>query len=471
MTGPVLEQALPQSLEAEQATLGAMLMERDAIARVVGLLNPDDFCSPRHQILYRAMIDLFREGGPVDLVTLQARLLGLGSLETAGGRQYLIDLQDPAPTAAAVEYYASIVREKSVRRSLIEAAETLRERAHEGEIPALVTAATEAFRKAGERCMPVDYGVVTCADLMADTEDAQYLVAGALADAGLVVLAGEGGVGKGWITFSMAEAVDSGTDWLGQFATTRKGTALIIDYERGRRYQRPRVRDFALATGRVPGVMFLFRPPKFESTWLASVMEECRPALLIIDSLTHLLPEGVKDTDNSAMAEVLGKLRRIAEQYSCCVLVIHHFRKRANDGDNRPLARVRGATAIVDTADLVLAASRTRDGLIRVEVVKSYWPDAAQPFVCDWQSGEHGGTQLVYAGQAEPEKIVKIDEAREIILAALEAGPQTRERLDAACALSDIAKRTVSDALKALQNEDRVRRTMDHKRAVFSLSA
>ncbi len=109
----------PQNLEAEQATLGAMLMERDAIARVVDVLEPSDFYSPQHQLLYRAMTDLFNESKPVDLVTVMARLQDTGRLEAMGGRSYLLSLQDPAPTAAAVEYYARIVREKATLRALI----------------------------------------------------------------------------------------------------------------------------------------------------------------------------------------------------------------------------------------------------------------------------------------------------------------------------------------------------------------
>lgn len=134
MGAPLLERVPPQSLEAEQATLGAMLMEREAIARVVDLLDPDDFYSPQHQLLYRAIVDLFNEGEPVDLVTLQARLQDRGHLEQVGGTSYLVELQDAAPTAAAVNHYAKIVREKATLRSLIRAADEIRSLAQSAEI-------------------------------------------------------------------------------------------------------------------------------------------------------------------------------------------------------------------------------------------------------------------------------------------------------------------------------------------------
>jgi len=119
---PLLEKVPPQNLEAEQATLGAMLVEREAIARVVDLLEPDDFYSPQHQILHRAVIDLFNESTPVDLVTLHSRLQDRGQVEEVGGTSYLLALQEAAPTAAAVTHYAKIVREKATLRALIHAA-------------------------------------------------------------------------------------------------------------------------------------------------------------------------------------------------------------------------------------------------------------------------------------------------------------------------------------------------------------
>ena len=130
MGAPLLERVPPQSLEAEQAALGAMLMEREAIARVVDLLEPDDFYSPQHQLLYRVILDLFNDSAPVDLVTVQARLQDRGQLEQAGGTSYLLTLQESAPTAAAVGHYARIVREKATLRALLRAAGEIRNLVH-----------------------------------------------------------------------------------------------------------------------------------------------------------------------------------------------------------------------------------------------------------------------------------------------------------------------------------------------------
>ncbi len=153
-TPPLLDRVPPQNLEAEQATLGAMLMERDAIARVVDVLEPEDFYSPQHQALYRIMTELFNESKPVDLVTVLARLQDLGQVESIGGRSYLLALQDPAPTAAAVAYYARLVREKSTLRALIQAADEVKQMAHHSgdeEIDTVVDRAESRVFSVGER--------------------------------------------------------------------------------------------------------------------------------------------------------------------------------------------------------------------------------------------------------------------------------------------------------------------------------
>ena len=111
----------PQNLEAEQSVLGSMLLDRDAIARVVELLRPADFYAEKHRIIYTAMVDLFERGEPVDLVTVTNLLSDLGKLEAIGGASYLAALPNTVPTAANADHYAGIVYEKAQLRALISA--------------------------------------------------------------------------------------------------------------------------------------------------------------------------------------------------------------------------------------------------------------------------------------------------------------------------------------------------------------
>ena len=116
-----LDRVPPQNLEAEQGVLGSMLLDRDAIARVVESLRAEDFYRDAHRVIYVAMTELFERGEPVDLITVTNRLAAQGKIEDIGGATYLASLPNVVPTAANVEFYGSIVMEKSMLRQLISA--------------------------------------------------------------------------------------------------------------------------------------------------------------------------------------------------------------------------------------------------------------------------------------------------------------------------------------------------------------
>lgn len=112
----------PQNLEAEQAVLGAILLEAEALVASMERLRAEDFYSVSHQRIFEVMVALGEDGEPIDLVTLTARLQDLGQLDEVGGVSYLAKLAGAVPTAANVEYYAQIVEEKSMLRRLIRTA-------------------------------------------------------------------------------------------------------------------------------------------------------------------------------------------------------------------------------------------------------------------------------------------------------------------------------------------------------------
>ncbi|MFD7522186.1 MULTISPECIES: replicative DNA helicase [Paenibacillus] len=113
---------LPQNIEAEQAVLGAILLDSDSLITAMERMGPDDFYRPAHQHIFEAMIELAEEDEPVDLVTLTARLQNKQQLEEIGGVAYLSELANAVPTAANIDYYGQIVEEKSLLRRLIRTA-------------------------------------------------------------------------------------------------------------------------------------------------------------------------------------------------------------------------------------------------------------------------------------------------------------------------------------------------------------
>src|SRR5256712_1220933 len=122
----------PWSNDAEQAVLGAMVLDQDAALKAAELLDDTMFYREGHRLLFRSMIALTERGDVIDPVTLRDELLRRGDLDRAGGMEYLGSLIDVVPTAANVEYHAKIVRDKAVLRRLIEAATAIIQDAYEG---------------------------------------------------------------------------------------------------------------------------------------------------------------------------------------------------------------------------------------------------------------------------------------------------------------------------------------------------
>ena len=118
----MIDRLPPQSLEAEQSVLGAILIDRDAIVEVAEFLRPEDFYRQANATIYRAVLDLFERREPIDIVTVAETLERTGDLEPIGGRAYLSSLSNQTPTAVHAVQYARIVERKAVLRNLIAAA-------------------------------------------------------------------------------------------------------------------------------------------------------------------------------------------------------------------------------------------------------------------------------------------------------------------------------------------------------------
>jgi replicative DNA helicase len=116
-----LDRVPPQDIDAEQATLGSMLLEPGAATRAFAIVEAQDFYLPQHQALCHAILNVANRNEPVDLVTVGAELRRQGKLEDLGGGEYLTSLIGLVPTAAHISRYANIVAEKAVLRRLIEA--------------------------------------------------------------------------------------------------------------------------------------------------------------------------------------------------------------------------------------------------------------------------------------------------------------------------------------------------------------
>lgn len=144
----------PWSQEAEQAVLGAMLLDQDAALRAAELLDHSMFYREGHRRLFRAMVALVEQRSVIDPVTLREELTRRNELELAGGLDYLAELADAVATAANLEHHARLVREKAMLRRLIEASTQTITEAYDGRLPAgelLDVAESRIFKISQER--------------------------------------------------------------------------------------------------------------------------------------------------------------------------------------------------------------------------------------------------------------------------------------------------------------------------------
>lgn len=115
----------PHSAEAEASVLGALLLDKDAVIAVAEFLLPEDFYDERHKDIYEAILSLYEERVPVDVLTVSEKLKKQKDLKKVGGASYLTDIANKVPTAAHVEHYGKIVKDQAVKRSLMKAASRL----------------------------------------------------------------------------------------------------------------------------------------------------------------------------------------------------------------------------------------------------------------------------------------------------------------------------------------------------------
>ena len=115
----------PQNTEAEQCLLGCLMLDKDAIVKVVDFIQAEDFYKGIHQDIYSAMSELYQKSDPIDILSVSARLKERNKLEDIGGSAYLTSLINTVPTATHISNYAKIVRQKKILRDLISASEEI----------------------------------------------------------------------------------------------------------------------------------------------------------------------------------------------------------------------------------------------------------------------------------------------------------------------------------------------------------
>ena len=118
----IISRVPPNDAQAEQAVLGSMLVDKDAVLNVIEILKPEDFYREDNKTIYTAVLSLYNRAEPVDIITLKSELSSMGKFDSVGGLEYLAELPEKVPTTANVDKYIKIVEEKAILRNLIKTA-------------------------------------------------------------------------------------------------------------------------------------------------------------------------------------------------------------------------------------------------------------------------------------------------------------------------------------------------------------
>jgi replicative DNA helicase len=306
---------IPANIEAEEAILGGILIDREAIFRVVDSLKPEHFSISAHQIMYRAILTLLERGEVVDLMTVSSYLQERDQSASVGGLQKFYQLVDHTVSAVNIDRYASLVEEKYKRRQLIEASHRINSAAHESAIPIeeiLSTAENEILAINSNRVQDVSTVGDCLAQVMLEFESGRppgYLTGlidldnliGGLSKKNLIVVAGRASMGKTWL----------GNHFALQVAGKYGLPVVFFSAEMSREALTKR---FVATLARIDCQRLMWQGPR-KSEWedVSRVMEELSDLPIILDDTpgTSLTPAGMRSV-----------LRRVQAQYGSIGLVV-----------------------------------------------------------------------------------------------------------------------------------------------------
>lgn len=412
--------SLPQSLEAEQAVLGGIIItEGEAIDQVLDILRPDDFYKESHRKVFSAMIELYEKNSPIDILTLSDYLKSNGVLlDETGGSTYLTYLAELVPSTVNIAYYAKLVKEKSILRRLVLTASDIAARGYEEAVSVdefIDEAERAIFEVAQHRVKPSFYSSRELAEealriietlyekkelitgLSTGFEKLDRMTAG-LQPSDLVIVAARPGLGKTSLCLNIAShvAIDKGKP-VGIFSleTTKEQLMLRMFSAKAKvnfsdiRSGYLRDRDFS----KLVEVRDVFSQADLyiDDTAAIGVLELRAKArrlkkekgleLLIVDYLQLMHGSGRAENREREIAEISGSLKALAKELSIPIIAVSQLSRQTEArADKRPqLADLRESGALEQDSDLVIFIHRAdayrknqdeRDGIAEVIIGK-----------------------------------------------------------------------------------------------------
>ncbi|HUC95534.1 MAG TPA: replicative DNA helicase [Candidatus Saccharimonadia bacterium] len=161
----------PQSHDAEASLLGSVLIDSDAIVKIADIVTPDDFYDEKHRDIYKAIVTLYENHSPIDVLTLSNKLQETGNLAKIGGASYLTELTNFVPAASNVSHYAEIVSQKALRRRLIKAGQDIARQGYDETVgfQELIEGSEVSLFNASDRHLKQD--ITSLEDIMTESFD------------------------------------------------------------------------------------------------------------------------------------------------------------------------------------------------------------------------------------------------------------------------------------------------------------
>lgn len=404
----------PQNIEAEQSVLGGILIENSAINKVTEILDVNDFYRDAHRKIFNALIDLSERDEPADLITLTNELRKKNQLDAIGGVSYLASLIDSVPTAANIEYYAKIVKEKAILRKLIETSTEIITQSYEdrGDVESFLDDAERAIFEISERRVkPSFYSIKDIVKESFRTIEKLYekkeLITGVpsgfkeldrmtagFQPSDLIIVAGRPSMGKTAFCLNIAQyaAIEKGTP-VAIFSLEMSKEQLVIRMLCSEaRVEGTRLRTGFLSESDWPRLTLAAgnlsdAPIYIDDTPALSILElraksrrlksEHGLNMIIIDYLQLMKGRTKAESRQQEISEISRSLKALAKELNVPVIAVSQLsRKTEERHGNRPqLSDLRESGAIEQDADVILflfreeVYNRTEENRGKAEVI------------------------------------------------------------------------------------------------------
>lgn len=425
---------MPNDIEAEQSILGSCLIDEKAIVDAVEVLVKDDFYREDNKIIFECINSMHQRNEPIDIITLKNELEVRGKLDAVGGLEYIAELPEKVPTTANVEKYIDIVKQKAIKRNMIEMSNEISKRSFD-DMVSTEELTDFAEKKVYEITQRKDIkGASKLKDLLVDSINKLEDIynhgnkkgiptgffdvdrrMGGLKGSELIILAARPGMGKSAFALNIAAHV----------ATVEKVPVLIFNLEMGKDQLTDRIicsecyidskkyRDGKLDDkdweNLAIGISNFSDSEIYiddnSTITVSEIRSKCRKmqaenkiGLVIIDYLQLIKPSNGKNSREQEVAEISRTLKLIAKELNIPIIALSQL-SRANekrgDKDKRPmLSDLRDSGSIEQDADMVLFIHR-EDYYNKTEENKNI----AEINFAKFRAGEPGVEKLLWMGQ------------------------------------------------------------------------